>query len=73
MKPEITRVWTENFQVYGARTVWKQLNRESIPAARCTVERLMKDLGLRGVRRGKAFKTTIPDTGGTRPADLVER
>jgi len=73
LKPEITRVWFENFQVYGARKVWKQLKRESMPAARCTVERLMKDLGLRGARRGKAFKTTIPDIGALRPADLVER
>jgi len=73
LKPEITRVWYENFQVYGARKVWKQLKRESMPAARCTVERLMKDLGLRGARRGKAFKTTVPDTGALRPADLVER
>ena len=73
LKPEITRVWYENFQVYGARKVWKQLKRESTPAARCTVERLMRDLSLRGARRGKAFKTTIPDTGALRPADLVER
>ena len=73
LKPEITRVWNENFQVYGARKVWKQLKRESMPAARCTVERLMRDLGLRGVRRGKAFKTTIPDVGASRPADLVDR
>jgi transposase InsO family protein len=72
-KPEITRVWSENFQVYGARKVWKQLKRESMPVARCTVERLMKALGLRGVRRGKAFKTTIPDVGASRPADLVDR
>jgi transposase InsO family protein len=73
LKPEITRVWNENFQVYGARKVWRQLNREAKPAARCTVERLMRDLGLRGARRGKAFKTTIPDADASRPADLVER
>ena len=73
LKPEITRVWHENFQVYGARKVWKQLKRESTPVARCTIERLMKDLGLRGARRGKAFKTTIPDVGASRPADLVDR
>lgn len=73
LKPEITRVWHEHFQVYGARKVWKQLKRESTPVARCTVERLMRDLGLRGARRGKAFKTTIPDTGAARPADLVDR
>jgi len=73
LKPEIRRVWHENFEVYGARKVCKQLKRESTPAARCTVERLMKGLGLRGVRRGKAFKTTIPDSGASRPADLVDR
>ncbi len=73
LKPEITRVWHENFQVYGARKVRKQLKRESTPAARCTVERLMKVLGLRGARRGKAFKITIPDSGASRPADLVDR
>jgi len=73
LKTEITRVWHENFRVYGARKVWKQLKRESMPAARCTVERLMKALGLHGVRRGKAFKTTIPDAGASRPADLVDR
>jgi len=73
LKPEITRVWHENFQVYGARKVWKQLQRESTPVARCTVARLMKDLGLRGARRGKAFKTTTPDSGASRPADLVDR
>ena len=73
LKPEITRVWHENFQVYGARKVWKQLKRELIPVARCTIERLMKDLGLQGARRGKACKTTIPDDGAARPADLVDR
>ena len=73
LKPEIVRVWNENFQVYGARKVWKQLHREATPVARCIVERLMKDLGLRGARRGKAFKTTIPDTDALRPADLVDR
>ena len=73
LKPEITRVWNENFQVYGARKVWKQLKREGFDVARCTVARLMKDLGLQGARRGKAFKTTIPDDSASRPADLVDR
>ena len=73
LKPEITRVWHENFEVYGARKVWKPLQRKSTLAARCTVARLMKDLGLRGARHGKAFKTTIPDNGASRPADLVDR
>ena len=73
LKPEIKRVWHENFDVYGARKVWKQLKRESIPVARCTVERLMSVLKIQGARRGKAFKTTVPDENAARPADLVER
>lgn len=73
LKPEIERIWQENLQVYGARKVWKQLHRESMPTARCTVERLMSALGLRGAVRGKSIKTTIPDADAARPADLVER
>ena len=73
LKPEIERVWHENLQVYGARKVWKQLHRESISAARCTVERLMRALGLRGTTRGKSYKTTISEADAMRPADLVER
>ena len=73
LKGEIRRVWEEHFQVYGARKVWRQLNREQIPVARCTVERLMGVLGLQGVVRGKAWKTTIPDAAAERPADLVQR
>jgi hypothetical protein len=73
LKPEIRRVWDEHFQVYGARKVWRQLNREQVPVARCTVERLMGVLGLQGVVRGKAYKTTIPDDVAQRPADLVQR
>jgi transposase InsO family protein len=73
LKPEIRRVWDEHFQVYGARKVWRQLNREAIPVARCTVERLMRSLGLQGAIRGKAWKTTIPDAAAERPADLVQR
>ena len=69
----VQRVWEENFRVYGARKVWRQLNREEIPIARCTTERLMKKLGIRGVVRGKGFKTTIPDLLAERPMDLVER
>jgi transposase InsO family protein len=73
VKPEIERVHRDNFGVYGARKVWLQLCREGIPVARCTVERLMGDLGLKGVRRG-AFKiTTTSDGNALRPADLVER
>jgi len=70
---EIRRVWRENFCVYGARKTWRQLNREQIPVARCTIERLMGKIGLCGAIRGKAFKTTIPDEKAQRPADLVER
>jgi len=73
MEIEIRRVWEENFQVYGVRKVWRQLNREQIKIAKCTVERLMKKLGLQGVKRGKGYKTTIPDDSAARPADLVQR
>jgi putative transposase len=73
LRPEIQRVWQANRRVYGAKKVWKQLNRETIPVARCTVARLMRDLGLRGVVRGRQVKTTIPDTLAERPRDLVER
>ncbi len=70
---EIERVWNENRQVYGARKVWRQLHREGFTAARCTVERLMRQMGLQGVVRGKKLRTTIADEAATRPADLVER
>ena len=70
---EIERVWKENRRVYGARKVWRQLNREKIPVARCTVEWLMGRMGICGVVRGKKPKTTIPDEVADRPADLVDR
>jgi putative transposase len=73
LKAEIARVHAEHFGVYGARKVWRQLHREGIAVARCTVERLMGELGLEGVRRGKAQRTTTSEQGGSRPADLVER
>ena len=73
LRPEIERVWRANRRVYGAKKVWKQLHRESIPVARCTVARLMMDLGLRGVVRGRGVKTTIPDLLADRPLDLVQR
>ncbi len=73
LRGEISRVWQDNFCVYGARKAWKQLNREDIRVAKCTVERLMRQLGLRGAIRGKAFKTTWPDLSAPRPPDLVER
>ena len=70
---EIRRVWEENRMVYGARKVWRQLNREGVPVARCTVERLMGQMGLRGAIRGKRIWTTVADESAARPADLVER
>jgi putative transposase len=73
LQTEIARVHAEQFGVYGARKVWRQLHREGIAVARCTVERLMRRLGLEGVRRGKAHKTTMADPAAARPADLVER
>jgi putative transposase len=73
LKVEIARVHDEHFGVYGARKVWHQLHREGIGVARCTVERLMSELGLEGARRGKAHKTTTPEAAATRPADLVAR
>jgi putative transposase len=73
LKAEIARVHAEHFSVYGARKVWRQLGREGIAVARCTVERLMGELGLRGAVRGKTRRTTTPDTTTARPADLVER
>jgi putative transposase len=66
-------VHAEHFGVHGARKVWRQLGREGIAVARCTVERLMAELGLEGVRRGKPRWTTTPDETTARPADLVER
>jgi transposase InsO family protein len=73
LMPKIQRVWEENFRVYGAHKVWKQLKREGLVVARCTVERLMRSLGLRGVVRGKKFKTTIPDELAERRLDRVNR
>lgn len=73
LRPEISRVWEANFKVYGVRKVWRQLNREDIEVARCTVERLMRDMGLQGAIRGKKCRTTVPDDRASRPADLVKR
>lgn len=73
LKPEIERVFVENFEVYGVRKVWRQLNRENIPVARCTVERLMADLGLQGVIRGKPIRTTVQDKAAPCPLDHVNR
>ncbi len=73
LKPEIVRVHRDNFGVYGVDKVWAQLNREGVRVARCTVARLMRDLGLRGVVRGKPKFTTIPGEAADRPRDLVDR
>ena len=70
---EVQRVWDENKQVYGVRKVWRQLKRENITVARCTVGRLMKRLGIEGVRRGAKYWTTVRDDSLKRPADLVNR
>jgi len=74
LRGEIQRVWDENHQVYGADKVWRQLGREDIQVGRCTVERLMRSMGLRGAVRDRAFKvTTVADEVLERPADLVKR
>jgi putative transposase len=73
LKAQITRVHAANYGVYGARKVWLALNREGIAVARCTVERLMAELGLTGAVRGKTKRTTIADPTAPRPADLVQR
>jgi putative transposase len=74
LREAIRRVWDENLMVYGADKVWKQLRREGVAVARCTVERLMREMSLRGAIRGRAYKvTTVADDTAPRPADLVER
>ena len=72
-KIEIRRVFDENFHVYGVRKVWRQLKREGFDVARCTVARLMRDMGLQGVIRGKPVKTTISDKAAPCPLDHVNR
>jgi transposase InsO family protein len=74
LSDEIQRVWDDNFQVYGARKVWRQLGREGQQVARCTVERLMRQMGLQGATRGRRRKvTTIVAETASRPVDLVDR
>ena len=73
LRPAIERVWQTHRRVYGAKKVWKQLNREQIPVARCTVARLMREMGLRGVVRGRRLRTTVPAPVAERPQDLVQR
>ena len=69
----IRRAWEENFRVYGVRKVWRQLQRDRIRVARCTVARLMQRMGLKGVRRGAKTRTTIPADLAEKPRDLVQR
>jgi putative transposase len=73
LKDEITRVWKENYEVYGADKIWLELNRQGTTVARCTVERLMRELGLQGARRGKKVRTTVPGRDGQRAGDLLNR
>ncbi len=73
LRPEIARVWDENFEVYGVRKVWRQLRREGIEVARCTVARLMRQMGLEGAVRGKVVKATIANPGTPCPDDHVNR
>jgi putative transposase len=74
LRAAIRRIWDSHHQVYGPRKVWKQLRREGHEVARCTVERLMRAMGLRGASRGRAWKiTTLSDPAIDRPADLVAR
>ena len=73
LRPEIQRVWEENFEVYGVRKVWRQLNREGVAVARCTVARLMTEMGLAGAVRGKPVKTTVSNPATPCPEDRVNR
>ena len=73
LKGEVQRVWDENHRVYGAEKVWKQLKREGIAVARCTVERLMRELGLKGAVRGRTCRTTVSSPTAEPPGDLVQR
>jgi transposase InsO family protein len=73
LKPEIARVFSENFEVYGVRKVWRQMVREGFGVARCTVERLMQDMGLQGVIRGKPVRTTMQEKAALCPLDHVNR
>jgi putative transposase len=73
LKPQVGRVHEENYGVYGVRKLWRQLRREGYPVGRDQVRRLMLELGLKGVMRGKRKRTTIPDESAPRPRDLVDR
>jgi len=73
LRPEILRVFEENWRVYGVRKIWRQLGREGFDVARCTVARLMKGMGIQGIIRGKPHRTTIPDNKAPCPLDKVNR
>ena len=73
LRPEMKRVWKDNRSVYGARKLWHTMKREKFDVARCTIERLMRDIGIEGVRRGKKIKTTWPDKALPCPLDRVNR
>lgn len=73
LKPEVARVFAENFAVYGVRKVWRQMQCEGFGIARCTVERLMRDMGLAGVIHGKPVRTTFSDKAAPCPLDHVNR
>lgn len=73
LRPEIRRVFEENWRVYGVRKVWRQLQREGFDIARCTVARLMKSVGIQGIIRGKPHRTTVPDKKASYPLDKVNR
>ncbi len=73
LKPEITRIFAETFEVYGVRKVWRQLGREGLSVARCTVGRLMRSMGLQGVVRGKPARTPMSDKAAPYPLDRVNR
>ncbi|GLW03953.1 hypothetical protein Slala05_75830 [Streptomyces lavendulae subsp. lavendulae] len=73
LKELITEVYETNFSVYGARKVWRELNRQGHTVARCTVERLMRELGIAGAVRGRKVITTVPDDSVERASDLVDR
>ena len=73
LKPKIQKVWDDNWKVYGVRKTWRQLRREGVDVARCTVARLMAGMGLRGIVRGKSLKTTFSDISMPCPRDKVNR
>lgn len=73
LRPEIERIFEENWRVYGVCKVWRQLDREGFDVARCTVARLMKDMGIQGIIRGKPHKTTFSDKKASCPLDKVNR